>query len=143
MSNSSHLEEQARSLPEGPVRAYPIFCLRADNRAESLLAVVLDQAAAAALEAEFAYQGNRGWVNWDDLPLQCDDGPCTEVPDIQFVHLVTAGAVRDSDADVFSPGTAIGVFTSLDAALDFATRQGQPDVMVRTVELGVPLELGF
>ena len=54
MSNSSHLEEQARSLPEGPVRAYPIFCLRADNRAESLLAVVLDQTAAAALEAEFA-----------------------------------------------------------------------------------------
>ena len=130
-------------LPDGPVRVHPIYCLRSDNRADALLAVVLDETTAANFEREYAYKGDHGWVYWDDLPLQGENGPCTDASGIAEVHIVNDGFRFDPDAGIFSSGSALGVFTSLRRAEEYAARQVKDEVSVRTVPIGIPLELGF
>ena len=110
-------------LPDGPVRVHPIYCLRSDKRADALLAVVLDETVAADFEREYAYKGDRGWVYWDDLPLQGENGPCADATGITQVHIVNEGFRFDPDAGIFSSGSAIGIFTSLRRAEEYAARQ--------------------
>lgn len=112
-------------------------------RPDVLLAVVLDEAVAADLEREYAYKGDHGWVYWDDLPLQGENGPCTDASGIAEVHIVNEGFRFDPDAGIFSSGSALGIFTSLRCAEEYAAKQVKDEVSVRTVPIGTLLELGF
>ena len=98
---------------------------------------------AAQFEHEYAYKGDRDWVYWDDLPLQGAAGPCTDPNGITEVHIVSEGFRFNPEQDNISSGSALGVFTTLKRAQEFAAIQVKDDVSVRTVPVGIALELGF
>lgn len=103
-----------------------------------LLAVARSEAEVRQIVAPLGLDVDNRDVEWEELPLRDASGPVTSLPDIEVVHLVSAGGVDNLGVEHSRAPIGLAAFVDLLSAEAFAKaeRQVDPTVVVRTVRLG-------
>lgn len=120
-----------------------LLVYRESTTAEPLVAVVQDLGQLRGLidNGEIPVSIDDVW--WQELPLQGSDGPLTEWPNPERIHIVGTGGIDDAAGDTGFDPIASAAFVDEPAARRFADKDLRENglVAMRTVALGpVPAE---